>query len=181
LQIVAVEHKFLNHVVDAQTETLIIGTFNPDTEKNDANFFYSRKHNFLWRLLPKVFEMPDMRDQTKLEKEKFAKDRHIDFIDIISKVCVEQGKEANFSDAYIDSRVDQFGWTNVAGVVEKLNVLKRVCFTRRSFSNVPNIRHHVAILKELFEQRETLFRCIISPARFYSERKQIEWNMFFRQ
>jgi G:T/U-mismatch repair DNA glycosylase len=34
---------------------LIIGTFNPATYKNQADFFYSRGKNYFWRLLPVAF------------------------------------------------------------------------------------------------------------------------------
>ncbi len=37
-----ITHRFRNHVIDPETETLIIGTFNPEVESTDAEFFYER-------------------------------------------------------------------------------------------------------------------------------------------
>lgn len=34
-----ITHRFLSHEIKPYTETLILGTFNPESEKNDANSF----------------------------------------------------------------------------------------------------------------------------------------------
>ncbi len=34
-----IEHKFLSHQINPETETLIIGTFNPQANQNIAEFF----------------------------------------------------------------------------------------------------------------------------------------------
>jgi len=39
---ITVQHRFLDHQINSETETLIIGTFNPETTNNDAEFFYGR-------------------------------------------------------------------------------------------------------------------------------------------
>jgi len=175
-----VKHKFLDRKIDPRTEILIIGTFNPDTDQNTANYFYSRGRNYLWRLLPTAFGEHDLRQATREEKEKFAISRHIDFIDLISEVEIERGSEANYADRYIDRRVPKSGWTNVIQITDGLPLLKRACFTRKNCSDVPAIGQQVAKLKEHFERRKVFFQCIISPARFYSEQKQIAWNKFLR-
>ena len=37
-----VKHKFQDHTVAIDTKILIVGTFNPAVEGNEANIFYSR-------------------------------------------------------------------------------------------------------------------------------------------
>mgnify|MGYP000203195880 CR=1 FL=1 len=47
-----IKHKFLDHNINPKAEMLFLGTFNPETENNDADFFYGRSRNYLWKLLP---------------------------------------------------------------------------------------------------------------------------------
>ncbi len=41
-----IKHRFLDHQINPETEILILGTFNPETEKNEADFFYGRNRNY---------------------------------------------------------------------------------------------------------------------------------------
>ena len=36
---VTIKHKFIAHQIQPDTKTLIIGTFNPDSPDNEADFF----------------------------------------------------------------------------------------------------------------------------------------------
>ena len=56
-----IKHLLLDYKINPETETLIIGTFNPDTPENDADFFYGRSRNFLWKMLPTAFEEEDLK------------------------------------------------------------------------------------------------------------------------
>jgi hypothetical protein len=118
----------------------------------------------------------DMRKSGRREKEIFIRQKRISFIDLISEVEAERGKESNFADRYIARRVKQ--WTDVIQDADKLRFLKRVCVTRKSFSDVRTIGERIGALAEYFERRGVHFQCLISPARFYSIEKQAEWNSF---
>lgn len=49
-----VRHKFLNSWgIHPMTETLVVGTFNPETSNDD--FFYGSGRNYLWKILPLAF------------------------------------------------------------------------------------------------------------------------------
>src|SRR3972149_2469933 len=100
-----VRHRFLDHKINPQTETLIIGTFNPDTPANKADFFYSTGRNYLGCLLPRAFGENPLKQADKAAKLDFVRDKRIDFIDLISAVQVDQGKEGNRADKYIDKKV----------------------------------------------------------------------------
>jgi hypothetical protein len=86
---IKIPHRFLDHQIDPETETLIIGTFNPETANNEAEFFYGRSRNYLWRLLPLAFGEKNLKEHTKQEKLEFIKKHHIDFIDLIEEIEVE--------------------------------------------------------------------------------------------
>ena len=175
---ILISHRFLTRGVDLRTQILIIGTFNPAAEKNPAAFFYSRGKNYLWKLLPSAFgEAENMRSASPEEKIQFIRRHNIDFIDLISEIQVEAGKESSYADDYIDGRVTK--WRNVIEEIDHLKNLKRVCVTRKTFSGVSQIAERVRQVQEHCERRQITFKCLSTPARFWSQSKQDEWNEFF--
>ncbi|MDQ0110517.1 G:T/U-mismatch repair DNA glycosylase [Chitinophaga terrae (ex Kim and Jung 2007)] len=171
-----IRHRFINHNINPKTETLVIGTFNPDTEENIADFFYGRQRNFLWTLIPTAFNETSLKGKLKSEKLNFIKKYRIDFIDLISEVEVDE--VANYDDSYLDSRVIE--WRNVISEIDKLPNLKRVCLTRKSFGDIPNMKTRINEIKNYCEKKEIPFQLLPTPARFYGQAKQIEWTNFFR-
>ena len=113
-----VPHRFLHHKINPDTEILIIGTFNPEAEGNDADFFYGRVKNHLWNLLPQAFGNTSLKGKSKEEKLSFIKTYKVDFVDVISEVEVDDGSEANYNDDYLDSRI-----TTESLIVEELGNL----------------------------------------------------------
>jgi G:T/U-mismatch repair DNA glycosylase len=63
----AIRHRLLEHEINPETETLVIGTFNPDTTDNKADFFYGRGRNYLWSLLSSAFGSDDLKKKSKNE------------------------------------------------------------------------------------------------------------------
>lgn len=169
-----IKHKFLSHQINSETETLIIGTFNPDVSHNSAEFFYGRSRNYLWRLLSNAFEEPDLKAKSTDEKFDFINRRKIDFIDLISEVEVEE--ETNYYDGYLDSRV--LKWRDVISEIKKLKAIKRICFTRKSFSDIPKMKIRIDEIQKFCEQNKIAFQYLTTPARFYREDKQVEWTSF---
>jgi len=170
-----IKHRFLDHQIDPNTEILVIGTFNPDTEENVADFFYGRQRNFLWALIPTAFNETSLKGKSKEEKLEFIKRFKIDFIDLISEVEVDEA--ANYDDGYIDSKVTE--WRNVIAELNKLQNLKKVCLTRKSFGDIPNMKARIDEIKDYCEQRKIPLQFLATPARFYRQDKQTEWSNFF--
>jgi len=171
-----IKHRFLNHQISPDTETLIIGTFNPETPDNEAEFFYGRSRNFLWRLLPAAYGDNDLKGAPKNEKLKFIKKFKIDLIDLIEEIKVDEGQEANYYDGYVEDKVTI--WKNVISEIDKLPNLKRVCFTRKSFSDIPKMKKQLIPIIKHCENRGISFKALTTPARFYREDKQTEWTNF---
>ncbi|MBI2722800.1 MAG: hypothetical protein HYX39_11560 [Bacteroidetes bacterium] len=174
-----VQHRFLYHKIDPSTEILILGTFNPETENNPADFFYGRSKNYLWRLLPNAYQESDLKGATKDLKIDFIKKYKIDFIDLIAKIDVEHGKETDYYDGYIDGRVTQ--WQDVISVIKKNPSIKRICFTRKSFSDIPNMTKKVEEIKKYCISKNIDFEFLPTPARFYNTDKQTVWSFFLKK
>ena len=171
-----IKHRFLDHQINPETEILILGTFNPDTEKNDADFFYGRNRNYLWKLLPTAFKKTDLKKASKQEKLSFVKQERIDFIDLISEVEVEEGQEANYDDKFIDSRVIK--WQNIIEEIGKLSNLKKILLTRKTFTGIPKMKIQIETIQDYCFKNRIYFKALSTPARFYNETKQTEWTNF---
>lgn len=172
-----IKHRFLNHSINPKTETLIIGTFNPETPDNKADFFYGRGKNYLWQLLPQSFGLNSLKKETVSNKLKFISEYKIDFIDLIEQVEAENLK------GYYDGDLDKSSpvWRNIIGEISKLNNINKVCFTRKSFSDIPNMKKQIDLIQEYCDLHGIIFTCLITPARFYSNEKQKEWQEFFKR
>ncbi len=171
-----IKHRFINHEINLKTEILIVGTFNPDTEKNEAEFFYSRPRNFLWTLIPAAFGKDSLKEKSKDEKLEFIRQHKIDFIDLISEVKVDE--VANYDDSYLDKKVKE--WKCIIPELDKLSNLKKVCLTRKSFGDIPNMKIRIDSIKNYCENRKLIFQFLTTPARFYNQNKQVEWSNFFK-
>jgi hypothetical protein len=184
------KHKFRNHKINPETKCLIIGTFNPDTPKNTADFFYGTGRNELWKLLPAAFGIDSLKSKARNpepiklliqeKRMKFMRERGIDFIDIISEVKVETDREHYRRDDYIGGRVSK--WAPVKETMEELLMLERVCFTRKTFKDVPGIENKAKEIAEYCEQKNIHFKCLVSPSGLApGTDKQAEWTEFFNR
>lgn len=173
---ITIKHRFLDHPINPKTETLIIGTFNPETPDNDAEFFYGRSRNYLWRLLPSAFGKPDLKGASKQEKLDSIEEHKIDLVDLIEEIQIEKGQEANYYDGYIDNKVTK--WKNIIALIDTLPKLKRVCFTRKTFSDIPNMKKHLIEIQSHCNNKGIEFQSLTTPSRFYREDKQTEWTNF---
>jgi G:T/U-mismatch repair DNA glycosylase len=178
VEMIRVRHRFIDHKMNPETETLIIGTFNPFTTKKQPHFFYATGRNDLWTLLPKAFGEASLKGSALEEKLRFIREKRIDFVDLISEVEVQEGTEIDRGDDYIDDKVTE--WRDVIRVIDNLRQLKRVCFTRRTFSRIPNMEQRVREIVEHCQKKTLCFEYLVTPSKAYrGEDKQEEWNRFF--
>jgi len=174
---ITVKHRFLDHKINPNTETLIIGTFNPDVLANEADFFYGRQRNYFWRLLAFAFGHSELKGSEKEAQLKFIEMNKIGLIDLIEEVKVELSQEANYDDKYLDKQ--EIKWREIISEIKKLKNIKRVCFTRKTYSGIPKMRMKMAEIQEYCQMNNIYFKALQTPARFYSLKKQSEWDAFF--
>jgi len=174
-----VKHRSRDHRISPVTETLIIGTFNPDSENNPADFFYGRPKNHLWKLLSEAFGEPDLKSASKEAKISFINRHKIDFIDIISEISIPEDTLSDYRDIFIDDKVIR--WNDVIAEINCLKNLKKVCFTRKTFSDIPYIKEKIEEVRLLCQNIGIFFKYLITPARIYSNEKQIEWAEFVKK
>lgn len=172
-----ISHKFKNHQIQKDTKILVIGSFNPDVPQNKADFFYSRSRNYLWQLLPKCFNIDSLKQSSISEKLSFMKKHKIDFIDLISEIGVVNNQKVNYYDICIDSQVTK--WNDIVSLIKKHQKINKVCLTRKTLNGIPNMKTKILRIEKFCIANKIKFRLLTTPARFYSDSKQIEWNSFF--
>ncbi|MCE3297259.1 MAG: hypothetical protein K0R65_2973 [Crocinitomicaceae bacterium] len=175
---ITVKHRLRHHAIDPETEILVIGTFSPEHEDNPADSFYGRVRNHFWRLITAAYDEPSLKGKSKEEKMDFSRKHKIDFIDLIRELRVETGHECNYNDDYIDNKVTE--WYDVIAEISRLPKLRKVCFTRKSFGGVPNLKARISEIEQFCIKQGIEFKYLTTPSRFYSEAKEEEWREFFR-
>ncbi len=176
--LITVKHRFYFKQMDPETEILVIGTFSPDVGGNPADSFYGRIRNHFWRLITAAFNEESLKGKSKEEKEAFSRRHKIDFIDLIRELKVDIGHECNYNDEYIDGKVTE--WFDVKKIISGLPQLRKVCFTRKSFGQVPNLKTKIAEIEQFCREKGLRFKYLTTPSRFYSQEKEEEWREFFR-
>lgn len=169
-----IQHLCSAHSISRETKTLIVGTFNPSTRGNSADFFYGRSRNYLWELLPVAFGVKSLKGARKKEKLEFVRAYNIDFVDLIAEVDVDD--PCNYEDAYLDDKITS--WNNVIDRMKELPLLERVGFTRKSFHGIPNMRNEVDKISRYCLENNIKFKSLVTPARYYNKSKQEEWSEF---
>ncbi len=85
------QHRFINDLLpEYPLKYLFVGTFNPEWDRpnDNANWFYGRQRNSFWKILPGVFEGPNLYPQ-RLNPEvlkTFCINRSIGISDIIRNI-----------------------------------------------------------------------------------------------
>ncbi len=136
-------HKFQNELhlelVDYEPTTLIVGSFNPDLgDKNTAAWFYGRTaESCFWDVLPRLYGEPSLIDANPEQWKQFCRDKRIALTDIIS--CIEDAELTNkahsralagFTDKAIEYNFDDFGFVNIAKLLQSRPTIKNVYLTR---------------------------------------------------
>jgi hypothetical protein len=174
---ITIKHKFRHFQNQQDIETLILGTFNPDIPGNKAEFFYGRDRNFLWNLLPKVYNEPPLKYLPSDKKIDFSTTHKIGFIDLIKEIEVEEGKEGKYGDDYIDDKVTK--WLDFVLFIDKFPNINKVFLTRKTFSDIPNMSEHIDHIKQICQSRNIAFFTLPTPARFENLQKLNEWKTIF--
>lgn len=167
-------HKFRDHEIHPFTRILIVGTFHPNIN-NGTNFFHGTLNNYLWKILPFCFNEPDLMDSPLILKKEFMRKHRIDFVDIIASLQPGlQRDQMRYGDEFIDGQVGE--WKNVEEIIDGLEHLEEVYFTRKSFGTVPNIEERVAGIRNHCVKKHIRFSLLETPSRFCNVGKIQDWR-----
>lgn len=172
-----VKHKFRDFENNSDIEILILGTFNPDIDKNDAIFFYGRGKNYLWNLLPKVLGYRELKHSSKSERISFIEKYRIGFVDLIKEIYIDDDFKITYSDIELDNVNKK--WTDFESFVNLYPKIKKVYFTRKSFQGIPNIEKQIMLIHGICHSKNIEFFMLPTPARFENQDKLNEWKQIF--
>jgi G:T/U-mismatch repair DNA glycosylase len=172
-----VKHKFLDKYPIKGKKILIIGTFNPDVECNDAKFFYGRSKNYFWDLLPKVFGYKSLKKESVGEKIAFLEKYEIELTDLICEVELLEEDICNYSDENLKKDI-VWNTENIIKILRKGNT-KEVYFTRKTFNCIKNIEKEIKKIENFCKKHNIKFEYLPTPARYINEKKLNEWREKF--
>ncbi len=136
-------HRFYNLLIpDWEIEYLFVGTFNPEWNYNNAeqaDYFYGRRRNNFWCILPNVFGDESLKHQELLFKLDYINQNRIGITDIVTNVI--NANEENiidrnnlttgFSDIVLNQYNLDFNTQNILKLIEKNKLtLKGVFFNK---------------------------------------------------
>jgi G:T/U-mismatch repair DNA glycosylase len=175
-----IKHKFLDKYPLNGKKILIIGTFNPDTIYNEATYFYGRKKNYFWDLLPNVFNEKSLKNKSIEEKIHFLKKYEIELTDLILSVDMSEEDIPFYGDDKLN-KVVEWNTDNILNILKKNNT-SEVYFTRKSFDKkVKNIKNEIDKIKNFCEKNNIKFEFLPTPARYKNEKKLQEWKSKFER
>lgn len=141
----ACNHRFINDLIpNYPIKYLFVGTFNPSWNNlngNNANWFYGRRTNSFWNIMPRVFDNENLNNKhNRLNptnwKEYCVKNR-IGITDLITSIIdadetneIHVKKIRSFLDNDIES-FKQFDKTEITNIIgNNLKTIKGVYLTR---------------------------------------------------
>ncbi len=165
-------HKFLdstqlNNLLPIwKCKTLIIGTFNPENDfhpKNSANFFYQRKRNYFWDVLPQICGKNAIDKEDTISQIKFLKNQKIGITDLL--LSIEDADHSNNCHIRLlsgvkDDDIENFSvlkWNtgNIIDFIEK-DSIEAVFFTK--LGNIDRVKIHENTFE--FQMRKVENYCI---------------------
>ena len=175
------KHKFFNdlnlsYIKDYDPETLIIGTFNPGWKNinNDAAWFYGRKENNFWDVLPLVYGEEHGLRNLQLDDEckkkvwqDFCKKHKIAITDFVE--CIRDADENNTKDQeslgkFKDEKLMKFklDFTDISSILNDNPKIKNAYFTRKSFNKINKIKKEWDSLEK--EYKSLKFELLLTPS-----------------
>lgn len=172
-----IEHKSLKDYPIVGKKILIIGTFNPDTICNNAKFFYGRKKNYFWELLPKMFNQKTLKNDIQRQKQ-FLYENNIELTDLILSAEISEADLCQYGDDKLN-HVIEWNTNNIIDTLKK-GKTKEVYFTRKSFDKtVKNIKNEITKIENYCNDNRIKFELLPTPSRFINDNKIKEWKEKF--
>ncbi|SEH97801.1 uracil-DNA glycosylase family protein [Epilithonimonas hominis] len=137
----ACNHKFIRDLdlsyADWSVETLVVGTFNPEwSRSNNADWFYGRRTNNFWNVLPRIYLENELICSDKQTKLDFCRKHRIGITDLIKTINTASQEEhfniiSSFSDKAIeDNFKNDITQVNIIEILENKKTIRNVYLTR---------------------------------------------------
>lgn len=196
-----IEHKFIDDLIKLEKEQtfsgrsiigrnklLVVGTFNPEDnmvcKKNEAEWFYGRNANNLWKYMPEAMINRSLKGLKKKDWIKFCTNNKVVIIDLVKTFNANQ-KLKSFSDKEVESLISKKEsstiYFNSKDAFRNCN-FDFVVFTRKNWeSTLPNLLNaKESLIKDLIELKaikSTDNQIIYCPAPWGNFTKRAEeWS-----
>ena len=124
--------------------------------------------------MPEVYGENSLKYESTAKKKSFIEKYNIDFTDLIASVTHEDEMQ-DYSDIYLEQQ--NLEWNNTEQLINSLENLKLVLFTRKTFGGVPKLKGRFHSIHQTCQQLNITSRFVVTPARSYSNKKLREWKI----
>ncbi len=189
-------HRFIDELSGIEADgfnrdfnVLVVGTFNAaehDGLNNDALWYYGRKKNEFWYLLPQMLghqslhqrENPDTNPNELAEKWKvFCSQNGVVIVDIYKLI---NGDLPNHGDAAIENP-DQYEFFDYQRAFQQVH-FNNILFTWKSRTNKNILGRRKEEMHNWFSERGSRILHMITPSYNYRKRKEIKlesWQQLY--
>ena len=172
------KHRFFDELIPTWgIEYLFVGTFNPSWSSDDSNalYFYGRKRNNFWGILPNIFGGKIPKESSKDVFVTYLKNHNIGLTDLISNVS--NANENNnldknnltkgFSDTILNKYELEFSTDKIKELIlRNKSTLKGVYFTRSTNSGVKKIWNEWLAIERLCSENSIHTCALMTPANY---------------
>ena len=172
------KHRFFDELIPTwEIKYLFIGTFNPswNSDNSSAIYFYGRKRNNFWDILPNIFGGKSMKGSSKEIFVDYLKNYNIGLTDLIANVAnVEENNSLDkdnltkgFSDATLNKYELEFATDKIKELIlRNKSTLKGVYFTRSTGIGIKKIWEEWIAIENLCNASSIHTCALMTPANY---------------
>ena len=172
-------HRFENQLIPQwEIKHLFIGTFNPSWDLNhavQADYFYGRKRNNFWCILPRVFGGGNLKNSDFAAKLEYIQNHKIGITDLITQVInaeIENETDilnltTGFSDYVLNKYQLELNLENIKRLILKnKKIIKGVYLTRSTLNGINQIANCWTEIESYCEKNNIHTEKLKTPANY---------------
>lgn len=105
----AIEDNWLNEKVKKllyNSKTLVLGSFNPNNQGNNTDFYYGRCSNFFWKVIADIEGKNEQYYCNNIQNKFEAMEKHsFCFLDIIDSIEISSKSSANIIQDFVQNKI----------------------------------------------------------------------------
>ncbi len=105
----AIEDNWLNEKVKKllyNSKTLVLGSFNPNNQGNNTDFYYGRCSNFFWKVIANIEGKKEQYYCNSIKNKFEAMEKHsFCFLDIIDSIEISSKSSANIIQDFVQNKI----------------------------------------------------------------------------
>lgn len=172
------KHRFFDELIPTwEIKDLFIGTFNPswNSDSSSALYFYGRKRNNFWDILPNIFGGESLKKSSKDVFVNYLKEHNIGLTDLVTNVVNADENNSldkdNLTKVFSDATLNKYELEFATDIIKEFilrnkSTLKGVYFTRSTDSGIKTIWKEWLAIEALCNENSIDTCALMTPANY---------------